>query len=69
MTGRGAGYGAVFGVQRGENTAPGRGSGMSFLGGHGFRNRGFGRRGWCNMLCAIDLPRWMRLRGYATPNQ
>jgi hypothetical protein len=71
MTGRGAGYCAGFGAQGRENTAPGRGLGMSCLGGHGFRNHGSagGGRGWWNMLGAIDLPRWMRLRGYAAPNQ
>ncbi len=71
MTGRGAGYCAGFGAQGRENTAPRRGLGMSFFGGHGFRNCGFGsgRRGWWNRLFAIDQPRWMRFSGYAAPNR
>jgi hypothetical protein len=71
MTGRGAGYCSGFGAQGRENTAPRRGLGMGFGGGHGFRNRDFGGggRGWWNMLFAVDMPRWMQFRGYATPNQ
>jgi hypothetical protein len=71
MTGRGFGYCAGFGTQGRENTAPGRGLGMAFGGSQGFRNRGFGGggRGWLNTFFAIDPPRWMRFRGYATPNQ
>jgi hypothetical protein len=71
MTGRGAGYCAGFGAQGRENTAPGRGLGMSSLGCHGFQNRGFGGggRGWWNRFFAIDPPRWMQFRGYAAPNR
>jgi hypothetical protein len=71
MTGRGAGYCAGFGAQGRENTARGRGLGIGFLGGHGYRNRGFGggRRGWWNRLFALDPPGWMHFGGCAAPNR
>ena len=71
MTGRGVGYCAGFGMQGRENTAPGRRLGIGFLGGHGYRNRGFGGggRGWWNRLFALDPPVWMRFGACAAPNR
>jgi hypothetical protein len=54
MTGRGAGYCSGFEMPGYANPLPGRGFGMGFGGG----------RGWRNCFNATGLPGWVRSGGY-----
>lgn len=67
MTGRAAGYCAGFGMPGYANFVPGRGFGMGFARGSGFRGRcGYGSRHW---FYTTGLPGWMRFGGYVAPYQ
>jgi len=69
MTGRAAGFCTGFGMPGYANAVPGRGFGMAFGGGRGFRGHGFGGggRGWRNWFYATGLPGWTPTGRYATP--
>jgi hypothetical protein len=69
MTGRAAGYCAGFGVPGNANLVQGRGLGMGFGRGIGFRGRRFGGYGLRHWFYATGLPGWMRSGGYAVPYQ
>jgi hypothetical protein len=71
MTGRAAGYCAGSGTPGNANAALGRGFGVGFGRGLGFRGTGFryGGSGYRCRFFATGLPAWNRFRAYSSPSQ